>query len=81
MLTLGVGVDVRTDDRVGVAITWGRPPQSQARDQFSVETWYRSQFTDNIQLSPGFQWTLHPATNFERNSIWVLSAIRVRVVF
>jgi len=81
MLSVGVGIDVRTDDRVGIAVTWGRPPQSEARDQFSVEGWYRAQFTDNIQLTPGFQWTLHPTTNFERNSIWVLSAIRVRVVF
>jgi porin len=81
MLSVGVGVDVRTDDRVGLAVTWGRPPQLEARDQFSFEGWYRLQLIDNVQLTPGVQWTLHPATNFERNSIWVVSVFRIRVVF
>ena len=81
MLSVGVGVDVRTDDRVGVAVTWGRPPQLEARDQFSIEGWYRLQLLHNVQLSPGAQWTLHPAVNFDRNSIWVLSVVRIRVVF
>jgi porin len=81
MLTLGLGLDVRSDDRLGAAVTWGRPPQSEARDQFSFEAWYRLQLTPHIQLSPGAQWTLHPAMNFERNSVWVVSIARIRVVF
>jgi porin len=81
MLTLGTGYRVRQDDLLGVAATWGSPPQGEeGRDQFTVEAFYRLQLTHNLQVTPGIQWTLNPAYNLERNSIWVASVFRIRFV-
>lgn len=81
MLTVGTGVRIRSDDLLGVAASWGSPPQGEeGRDQFGVEAFYRLQLTHNLQITPGFQWTLNPAYNRVRNSIWVASVLRIRFV-
>lgn len=80
MISAGVGIDMRTSDMLGLAVTWGRPPAHAARDQLSGEAFYRLQLTHNLQISPAVQWTLHPATNLERDFIWVATALRLRLV-
>jgi len=73
----GVGVRVRSDDLVGTAVSWGRPPEGQGPDQVTVEAFYRLQLTHNLQLTPGFHWTTQPSLS---NTIWIGSVIRLRLV-
>ena len=45
MVSGGAGFRVRSDDLVGSALTWGRAPSGEDRDQFTVEAFYRLQLT------------------------------------
>jgi porin len=81
MVTLGAGWRVRSDDLVGAAATWARPPQGEeGRDQYTVEAFYRLQLTHNLQLTPGFFWHLKPSYNPAKDSVWVASVLRIRFV-
>lgn len=81
MVSAGLGVDIRGDDMLGIAVTWGRPPQTTARDQVSWEALYRWQLTQNIQLTPGIQWTFNPSATLEVDQVRVGSIIRARYAF
>jgi porin len=81
MVSLGSGWRVRTDDLVGAAVTWARPPQGEeGRDQYTVEAFYRLQLTHNVQLTPGFHWHLRPSYNPLKDTVWVAAVIRIRFV-
>jgi porin len=81
MVSLGAGWKVRPDDLVGAAVTWARPPQGEkGRDQYTVEAFYRLQLTHNLQLTPGFFWHLKPSYNPAKDSVWVASVLRIRLV-
>jgi len=81
MVSAGAGVRVRTDDLFGAALTWARPPESeQGRDQFTLETFYRFQLTQHLQVTPGFFWHVKPSYNPAEDTVWVASAIRIRFV-
>jgi len=77
LLSGGVGVRVRSDDLVGTAVSWGCPPPDQGPDQVTVEAFYRLQLTNNLQVSPGFHWTVQPSVS---NTIWIGSVLRIRLV-
>lgn len=81
MLTVGAGLRVRTDDLLGAAITWGSPPRAEeGRDQYTIEGFYRLQLTQNVQVTPGFHWTLKPAYNPDHDSVGVAAVLRIRFV-
>ena len=81
MVSLGAGWRVRSDDLVGAAVTWARPPQGEdGRDQYTVEAFFRLQLTQNLQVTPGFHWTLNPAYNPGKDTVWVASVLRIRIV-
>ena len=77
LLSGGVGVRVRHDDLVGGAVSWGRPPEGQGPDQVTVETFYRLQLSQNVQVTPGIQFTTQPSID---NTIWIGSVLRIRLV-
>ena len=58
-------------------MSWGRPPEGQGPDQVTVETFYRLQLTQNLQVTPGFHWTTQPSIS---NTIWIGSVLRIRIV-
>jgi len=81
MISLGFGANVRTSDFFGMAFSWAHPYQGQGREQLTWETLYQLQLTQNIEVTPGFQWTFHPAQNPDHESVFVASVVRFRVAF
>lgn len=82
MVSVGSGFLVREDNVLGAAATWARPPaERQGRDQFTLEGFFRFQLTRNIQITPGFYFHYKPSYNTSRDTVWVGSAFRIRIVF
>lgn len=79
MVSAGAGIRVRSDDLFGAAATWARPPEDEdGRDQATIETFYRVQLTDNLQLTPALHLTFRPSYNPDRDIVWVASVVRIR---
>jgi len=77
----GVHALVRGTDLVGVATSWSGPIDSTLRDQVTSELFYRLQLTENIQATPDVQFTINPSHTLETDVLWVLAALRLRLVF
>ena len=69
---------VPVQDFAGFAVSWSGPPDSSLRNQFTTEAYYRLQLTHNVQVTPGFQFTIHPSRTTETDTLWVVSVLRVR---
>jgi porin len=78
LLAGGLGVFVRKSDLVGVATSWSGPPDSSLRNQLTTEAFYRLQLTENLQVTPVVQFTIHPSQTTEVDTLWVTSVLRVR---
>jgi len=79
---IGVGGSLKVfgRDNLGVAVSWGSPPDKTLRDQFTGEVFYRVQLTQNLTFTPNFQWTFHPSLTLDTR--WVLiPGLRMRLVF
>jgi len=74
----GAGIVLRKSDFAGFAVSWSGPPDSSLRNQFTTEAYYRLQLTHNVQVTPGFQFTIHPSRTTETDTLWVVSVLRVR---
>jgi len=65
--TLGLSIENlpgRADDGFGIAVGWSRPSDSAYpgwRERLQLETYYRLQLTESLQLSPDFQVLSRPA--------------------
>ena len=81
MLAGGLAFFVRKSDLVGVATSWSGPPDSSLRNQVTSEAFYRLQLTENLQLTPVVQFTIHPSQTTEVDTLWVTSVLRVRFSF
>lgn len=70
-------------DVFGIAVNWGRPNHfdyPDARDQWTLESYYLFQLGKHLQVTPNLQVLLHPALSTERDSN-VIVGVRARVVF
>jgi carbohydrate-selective porin OprB len=67
-------------DLFGVAAGWAQPANSNLRDQYVFEGFYRFQLTSQLAITPDLQWILHPTLNPNTGSLWVAS-LRARVTF
>ena len=60
-------------------MSWARPPSIEdGRDQYTVESFYRLQLTQNLQLTPGLHLTFKPSYNNEKDTFRVASVVRIR---
>ena len=79
-ISAGFGYDARDGtDLAGLAVAWGRAPNN-TRDQYTLEAFYRFDWTDFLQLTPSIQYVANPANDPNTSEILVLGA-RVRVFF
>ncbi len=85
-VSVGVGnrLTKRTDDYAGVAFNWGRPPAGpdgeSARDQYTVEAYYRAQFMPELAVVPSVQFFVNPALDPTKDSLWLMG-LKVRLAF
>jgi porin len=70
----------RHGDMFGFAVAWGDPSARSTQSETIVETFYRLQVTDAVQLSPDLQLVFNPANNSRDDFIAVLGA-RLRFQF
>ena len=67
-------------DTLGIASSWGSPPEKALRDQITSEVFYRIQLTRNLSISPDLQAIYQPSYAPGKN--WVfLTGLRMRMVF
>ena len=64
----------------GLAAAWGQPSTRSSRSETILETFYRLQVTDAMQLSPDLQLVFNPANNARDDFIGVLG-VRLRFQF
>ena len=76
----GATIKVKGRDTLGMAVSWGSPPDKSLRDQVTGEIYYRIQVTQNLTISPNWQLTLHPSFTLEKRWISV-PGLRMRLVF
>ena len=77
--TVGLGRLIRQwSDVFGVGLNWGQSPDRSLSDQCSAEVFYRLQLSQNLQLTPSFQYLIDLALNLEHSSIWMAS-LRLRL--
>jgi porin len=67
-------------DLVGGAINRGVPPNSTLRDQTTIESFWRFQFSENFAITPNIQLLIDPALNTTDDVVWVFG-LRMRLTF
>lgn len=78
--SIGTGYDARGGlDLAGFALNWAQAPDS-SRDQYTLETFYRYDVTDFLQLTPEVQYIVNPAHDLSVSDIFVLG-MRLRIFF
>ena len=74
----------RKADRFALGMNWGRPNREiygkADDDQYTIETYYRMQVLNHLQIVPDVQLLLNPAFNPDEDRIWIFS-LRARLVF
>ena len=68
----------------GLGFNWGRPNRetfgADARDQYSIEAYYRLQLARHLAITPDLQLIKDPALNPDDDFVWV-AGLRARVSF
>ena len=67
------------DDFVGFGANWGRAPDVD-RNQYQLETFYRTFITRGLSVIPSVQYIRDPAYDPSVSSLWLL-ALRLRAVW
>ena len=71
----------RPNDVIGVGVSWGEPIADEIFvDQKAVEIYYRVHVTDEIALTPNFQYIKDPPLNVAEDELYLVS-IRGRAAF
>ncbi len=65
-------------DTVGLTLAWGRPSNRLLDDQWTVEFYYRMQFTRRVAVTPDVQWIVNPSANPGTSSFAVFG-LRARI--
>ena len=78
----GVGMSYKPfgRDTLGIATSWGSPPDNSLRDQITSEVFYRVHVTQNFYLSPSLQMTYKPSYTDEEKWVFI-PGLRIRMVF
>jgi porin len=77
---LGWRPNMEYSDLFGVGGGWAQPANTNLRDQYIFEAFYRFQLTPQLAVTPDVQWILHPSLNPNTGSLWVAS-LRARITF
>jgi carbohydrate-selective porin OprB len=83
LISTGIGfIDTfgREKDVAGIGLAWGVPVNKSLRDQYTMETFYRFQVKQHLQITPGFQLLVNPS-NDPDNDVEGIFAIRARITF
>ena len=67
-------------DTLGLATSWGSPPDKELRNQIPSEVYYRIQVTQNLTLTPNLQLTFKPSYTLDTRWV-VVPGVRMRFVF
>jgi len=69
-------------DLFGLGLNWGQPNEStftpDLDDQYTVESFYRFQLTQQFAITPSIEYLNNPALNSEDGSLWVIG-VRARL--
>jgi len=76
----GVGYHHRSHDVLGLAVGWGRPWETELRDQTTIELFYRLQISQNVGITPDLELIVDPSKNPDEDVIAVLS-LRIQFAF
>jgi porin len=77
---VGIGMLFRERDLLGVGASWGRPHGSGARDQYTMEFFYRIQLLKGLALTPNLQLIVDPSLAPGDNFLPLLG-IKARIAF
>jgi porin len=79
---IGAGLTFKVFGRVrlGIATSWGSPPDKSLRNQITTEAFYRVQVTQNLTLTPSLQLTYKPSLTLDTKWLFV-PGLRMRFVF
>jgi len=84
--TVSAGFGYAIDDQdsyFGFGVNWGRAPADpgeNARDQYMLETYYRTSIVPGLSVVPSVQYVLDPAYNPDVSNLWLMG-IRLRAVW
>jgi porin len=79
-ISAGIGYKLPgRDNFFGFGANWGRAPDLE-RNQYQLETYYRTSITRGVSVVPAAQYILNPAHEPEVSDLWLL-AIRLRAVW
>ena len=74
----------RKTDRFALGVNRGRPNReifgTTDDDQYTIETYYRLQVLNHLQVTPDLQLLLNPAFSPDEDRVWVFS-VRARLAF
>jgi porin len=76
----GISFKILGRDRLGLATSWGSPPDKSLRSQVTSEAFYRIQVTQNLTFTPNFQLTYKPSLTLETKWVFI-PGLRMRFVF
>lgn len=77
---LGIGATFRERDLLGVGASWGRPHGAGARDQYTMEFFYRIQLLKSVALTPNVQLIVDPSLD-PGDSFLPLVGVKARIAF
>ena len=78
LLTAGLGMNFKRSDRIALALYYGRPSDSELRDQYGFEALYQLNIYSNFYVVPSTQILINPSNNPNTNIIGVFS-LRIRL--
>jgi len=67
-------------DTLGIATSWGSPPDKSLRDQITSEIYYRVQVMQNLTFTPDLQVTYQPSLTLGTKWL-IVPGLRMRLVF
>jgi porin len=76
----GMSYKPKGRDTLGIATSWGSPPDKSLRNQITSEIFYRVQVTQNLTFTPSLQVTFKPSFTLETKWLYV-PGLRMRLVF
>ena len=76
----GYSAKILGRDTLGIATSWGSPPDKSLRSQVTSEVFYRLQVTQNLTVTPSLQLTYKPSYTEEEDWIYI-PGLRIRMMF
>jgi porin len=70
----------RPNDQAGIGVSWTHPAESDFRDEYATEAYYRLQVTEGFELSGSIQLIFDPAANEDHDTVAVFG-LRARLLY